>query len=93
MFVHLLAQRGEDFFGGAHAQVRAEQRGFELLQQLGIDGAVARENCSTRAASSVRVFRDGLFQPLEKRRFGLAKEEIMKLRFRQHLSGKPNWPL
>ncbi len=43
VLVHLLAQRGEDFLGGAHAEVSAEQRGFELFQQLGIDGAVARE--------------------------------------------------
>ena len=32
VFVHLLAQRGENFLGGAHAQVGAEQRGFQLLR-------------------------------------------------------------
>ena len=61
VFVYLLAQSGEDFFGGAHADVRAEQSCFELLQQLRIDGAVARENFFDLRCELCARFADGVF--------------------------------
>ena len=44
VLVDLLAKSLENFFGGLHADIGAEQRGFKLAQKLGIDGAVAGEN-------------------------------------------------
>ena len=74
VFVYLLAEGGEDFFGGAHAEVGAEQRGFELLQKFGIDGAVAGEQLFDARGKFRARFADGVFQPLEERGFGWSEE-------------------
>ena len=74
VFVHLLAQGGQDFLGGAHAQVGAEQSGFELLQQLGIHGAVASEELLDAGGKFRASFADGIFQPFEKCGFGWPEE-------------------
>ena len=74
MFVDLLAQGGEDFFGGAHADVGAEQCGFELLQKLGVDGAIAGEDLLDSRGELRLRFADGIFQALEERGFGWSEE-------------------
>ena len=87
VFVHLLAQRGEDFFGGAHAEVGAEQRGFQLLQQFGIDGAIAGEQLFDARGKLRASFADGIFQPLEERGFWWSEEGDHEFspRFAEHL--------
>src|SRR5580658_9032036 len=74
VFVHLLAQGGEDFFGGAHAEVGAEQRGFQLLQQLGVNGTVAGEQLFDAGGKFRTSFADGIFQPFEERGFWWSEE-------------------
>ena len=69
VLVYLLAQGGEDFFGGAHANVRAEQSHFEMLQQLRIDGTIAGENLFNLRGEFCPRLGDGFFQALKKRRF------------------------
>ncbi len=74
VLVHLLAEGGEDFFGGAHAEVGAEQRGFELLQQLGVNGAIAGEELFDARGKFRASFADGIFQPFEECGFGWSEE-------------------
>ena len=66
VFVHLLAERGEHFLGGAHADIRAEQRGFELFQQLGIDRAVAGQQLLDARGKLGARLGDRLLQAVEK---------------------------
>ena len=71
MLIHLLTQRGDDFLGGAHADVGGEKGGFELFQQLWIDGAVAGEQLlDARGQLGARLC-DRLLQPFEERWFFL----------------------
>ena len=74
VFVHLLAERGEDFFGGADAKVCAEQRGFQLLQQFGVNRAVAGKQLFDAGGKFRASFADGIFQPLEERGFWWSEE-------------------
>ena len=74
VFVYLLAQGGEDFFGGAHADVRAEQSCFEMLQQFRINRTVAGENLFNLRGEFCPRFGDGFFQALKKRRFRWSEE-------------------
>ena len=67
VFVYLLAQRDDDFFCGAHADVGGEQGIFELAQQLGVNGAVAGEQLLDARGQLGARLADGLLQPLEER--------------------------
>ncbi len=67
MFVYLLAQRGDDFFGGADADVGGEKGVFELVQQLGVNGAVAGEQLLDARGQLGARLADRLFQPFEER--------------------------
>jgi hypothetical protein len=74
VFVDLLAQGGQNFFGGLHADVGAEKSGFELAEQLGIDGTVAGEDLLDAGGEFRARLADGIFQAFEKRGFGWSEE-------------------
>ena len=74
MVVHLLAERGQDFLGGAHTEVGAEQCGFELFQQFGIDRAITGEQLLDTRGKLRASFADGIFQALQERRFGWSEQ-------------------
>ncbi len=74
VLVDLLAQRGQDFFSGAHAEVGAEQRGFELTEQFGIYGAVARKDLFDARGKFRAGLADGVLQAFEECGFGRSEE-------------------
>ena len=74
MFIHLLPERGENFFCGAHADVSAEECGFELAQKLGIDGTVAGEKLLDFRGEFRLRLADGVFEALEECRLGWSEE-------------------
>jgi len=74
VLVDLLAKGGEDFFCGANADVSAEQCGLELMQKLGIDGAIASKYLLDFRRELRLRLADGIFQALEERGFGWSEE-------------------
>ena len=74
VLVHLFAQRGQHFLGGAHADIRAQQRRFELFQQLGINGAVAGQQLLDARGKLRARLADRLLQPVEKRRLPIFRK-------------------
>jgi hypothetical protein len=74
VLIDLLAERGEDFFCGANADVLAEQCGLELVQKLGVDGTIARKDLLDFRRELRLRLADGIFQALEERGFGWSEE-------------------
>src|SRR5258707_14252787 len=73
----------ENFFGGFHAEVGGEQRGFHFLEDRGIDLAAALGDGIERVGEGFLGFADGFFEPLEERGLGFSEEG-------DHKSG-PRW--
>ena len=74
VLVDLLAQRCEHFLGGAHADVRAQQRRFKLLQQLRINGPVAGQQLLDARGKLRARLADRLLEPVEKRGFRFSEK-------------------
>ncbi len=74
VLVHLFAQRGEHFLGGAHADIGAQQRRFKLLQQLGINGPIARQQMLDARGQLRARLADRLLEPVEKGSARFAEE-------------------
>jgi len=70
-----LADTLQDFLGGAHAHVGGDERGFELVQQIGIDLFFSLERVLERGNQAGAGFLDAAFELFEQRRFLLDSAE------------------
>src|SRR5947209_4030464 len=66
---HALANRVQDFVGGAHADVGAHQRVLEFVQQVGVDLLLALERIFQRGDQSGARFFHAALQPVKQRGF------------------------